>query len=270
MPWRQVEVDAFMRTITSGVRPTRPAVGVDATGVDGSRRSRRTARSAGSAPALEVSPISSDAESDGAGDLCRDHARPVARRLLQPRDVRNQRRTTLGRRRLRRMLCDAVVYPTVLGGNGEVLDSGRAERTVNRKQRRALRAMHRTCAHPGCTVGFDSCRIHHIRWWTRDRGPTDLANMLPLCEDPPPPRPRRRLDAHNDSGPDRHLDPTRRHPLEDDQHRRPCDRRARRMVDVRPTGSSPSSSWSFASGTRGGRSAETHRYDVRSRRSRWL
>jgi len=83
---------------------------------------------------------------------------------------------------LRRMLCDAVVYPTVLGGAGEVLDSGRARRTVNRKQRRALRAMHRTCAHPGCTVPFESCRIHHVRWWTRDDGPTDLANLLPLCE----------------------------------------------------------------------------------------
>ncbi len=83
---------------------------------------------------------------------------------------------------LRRMLCDAVVYPTVLGGAGEVLDSGRARRTVNRKQRRALRAMHRTCGHPGCTVPFESCRIHHVRWWTRDNGPSDLANLLPLCE----------------------------------------------------------------------------------------
>ncbi len=80
------------------------------------------------------------------------------------------------------MLCDAVVYPTVLGGSGEVLDSGRAQRTVNRKQRRALRAMHRTCGHPGCTVPFESCRIHHVRWWTRDNGPTDLDNLLPLCE----------------------------------------------------------------------------------------
>ena len=83
---------------------------------------------------------------------------------------------------LRRMLCDAVVYPTVLGGSGEVLDSGRAQRTVNRKQRRALRAMHRTCGHPGCTVPFESCRIHHVRWWTRDNGPTDVENLLPLCE----------------------------------------------------------------------------------------
>ena len=83
---------------------------------------------------------------------------------------------------LRRMLCDAVVYPTVLGGSGEVLDSGRARRTVNRKQRRALRAMHRTCGHPGCTVPFESCRIHHVRWWTRDHGPSDIDNLLPLCE----------------------------------------------------------------------------------------
>lgn len=83
---------------------------------------------------------------------------------------------------LRRMLCDALVYPVVLGGEGELVDSGRRERTVNRAQRRALRAMHRTCAHPGCAVGFDSCRIHHVRWWTRDRGPTDIDNLLPLCE----------------------------------------------------------------------------------------
>lgn len=79
-------------------------------------------------------------------------------------------------------MCDAVVYPAILGGNGEILDAGRSTRTVNRQQRRALRAMHRNCAHPGCTTGFDSCRIHHIRWWTRDHGPTNIDNLLPLCE----------------------------------------------------------------------------------------
>ena len=42
--------------------------------------------------------------------------------------------------------------------------------------------MHRTCGNPSCRVPFDSCRIHHIRWWTRDLGPTDLENLLPLCE----------------------------------------------------------------------------------------
>ncbi len=83
---------------------------------------------------------------------------------------------------VRRMCCDANIVPAVLGSNGEILDVGRAERTANRAQRRALRAMHRTCAHPDCTVGFSACRIHHVKWWWRDLGDTDIANLLPLCE----------------------------------------------------------------------------------------
>ena len=83
---------------------------------------------------------------------------------------------------VRRMCCDAEIVPAVLGGNGEVLDVGRTERTANRAQRRALRAMHRTCAHPDCTVGFSACRIHHVRWWWEHNGLTDIDNLLPLCE----------------------------------------------------------------------------------------
>ncbi len=83
---------------------------------------------------------------------------------------------------VRRLCCDAEVLPVVLGADGEVLDAGRSTRTANRAQRRALRAMHRGCAHPDCTVGFDACRIHHVRWWWNDRGPTDIDNLLPLCE----------------------------------------------------------------------------------------
>ncbi len=40
-------------------------------------------------------------------------------------------------------------------------------------QRRALRAMYRTCGHPDCTVKFSACTAHHVRWWWRDLGPTD-------------------------------------------------------------------------------------------------
>ena len=108
---------------------------------------------------------------------------PVARRLLRPRVVRDQRRPSRWPRR-RCGACCATPSCTrrCWAVRGEVLDSGRARRTVNRKQRRALRAMHRTCGHPGCTVPFESCRIHHVRWWTRDHGPSDLDNLLPLCE----------------------------------------------------------------------------------------
>jgi hypothetical protein len=68
----------------------------------------------------------------------------------------------------------------VLDGDGSVLDVGREERTVNRAQRRALRAMYRTCAHPHCSTPFEYCHIHHVRWW-RLLGFTDICNLLPLC-----------------------------------------------------------------------------------------
>ena len=83
---------------------------------------------------------------------------------------------------VRRMCCDAEILPIVLDGTGEVLDVGRSQRTANRAQRRALRAMHRTCAHPECTVPFSNCPIHHIRWWGKHDGPTDIDNLIPLCE----------------------------------------------------------------------------------------
>jgi hypothetical protein len=83
---------------------------------------------------------------------------------------------------VRRMCCDAEIFPAVLGTDGESLDVGRTARTATPPQRRALRAMHRTCAHPDCTVGFSASRIHHVEWWWRDLGPTDIDNLLPLCE----------------------------------------------------------------------------------------
>ena len=83
---------------------------------------------------------------------------------------------------VRRMCCDAEIVPVVLGGEGEVLDVGRSQRTATRAQRRALRAMHRTCAHPDCTVPFSACPIHHIRWWGKHNGRTDIDNLIPLCE----------------------------------------------------------------------------------------
>jgi hypothetical protein len=81
---------------------------------------------------------------------------------------------------VRRLCCQAEILPVVLNGAGQVLDQGRTARTVNRKQRRALRAMHRTCGHPTCQVRFDQCAIHHVVWW-RNGGATDIHNLLPLC-----------------------------------------------------------------------------------------
>jgi hypothetical protein len=67
----------------------------------------------------------------------------------------------------------------VLHAPGE-LNLGRTTRLANRAQRRALRGLYRGCAVPGCSVGYDRCKLHHIIWW-RHGGRTDLDNLIPLC-----------------------------------------------------------------------------------------
>jgi hypothetical protein len=81
---------------------------------------------------------------------------------------------------IRRLMCDASILPAALGGDGALLDLGRGMRHANREQRRALRTQYVTCAFPDCSVGFDHCEIHHVTPFEK-QGPTDLANLLPLC-----------------------------------------------------------------------------------------
>jgi hypothetical protein len=81
---------------------------------------------------------------------------------------------------IRRIACDANIIPLVLNGSGMPLDIGRSQRLASAAQRRALEATHDTCAFDGCAVAFHACQIHHIEYWERG-GPTDMANMVPLC-----------------------------------------------------------------------------------------
>jgi hypothetical protein len=81
---------------------------------------------------------------------------------------------------LRRWACIADITPIIIAADGIKLYMGRDSRVANRQQRRALRAMYRCCAIPGCRVGFDYCQIHHIRWY-RNLGDTDIDNLLPIC-----------------------------------------------------------------------------------------
>ncbi|MEI6497956.1 MAG: HNH endonuclease [Actinomycetota bacterium] len=57
---------------------------------------------------------------------------------------------------------------------------GRGRRHASAQQRRALRAMYRTCAIPGCGRHISTVEAHHIRFWEHG-GHTDLHNLLPLC-----------------------------------------------------------------------------------------
>ena len=60
------------------------------------------------------------------------------------------------------------------------LDHGRSRRNASTRQRRALRAMYRTCAIPGCGRHVSITEAHHIHRWEQG-GRTDLANLIPLC-----------------------------------------------------------------------------------------
>ncbi|SFI29535.1 MULTISPECIES: HNH endonuclease [Microbacterium] len=80
----------------------------------------------------------------------------------------------------RRMAADAGIIPVVLGGDSEILNWGRQRRLFTRAQRLALTERDGGCAMCGVPPGH--AQVHHIRWWARDRGPTDLANGVLLCE----------------------------------------------------------------------------------------
>lgn len=81
---------------------------------------------------------------------------------------------------VRRKACEGEIIPVVLGSEGEALDVGRRSRLATAAQRRALRAMFRTCWIPGCDVPFDKCTVHHLRPWEVG-GNTDLRNLKPTC-----------------------------------------------------------------------------------------
>ena len=79
----------------------------------------------------------------------------------------------------RKMAASADLIPMVLGTDGEVLDLGRRARHFNRAQRLALIERDGGCAF--CGLPPSMTEAHHIRWWTRHGGSTDLANGILLC-----------------------------------------------------------------------------------------
>lgn len=81
---------------------------------------------------------------------------------------------------VRQGLCNGRIVPIIVDRDGNALDAGRTIRHAGRTQRRALRAMYRTCAVGECDVPFERCEIHHIVPWEVG-GATDLANLVPAC-----------------------------------------------------------------------------------------
>lgn len=82
---------------------------------------------------------------------------------------------------IRRLACDADLYPVVLGGPSEPLDVGRLKRLFTPGQRKAVYLRDRHCSFPGCTVPPAWCQIHHVLHWVFG-GRTDLLNAAALCQ----------------------------------------------------------------------------------------
>lgn len=80
---------------------------------------------------------------------------------------------------IRRMAADAKIIPCVLGGDSEIVDFGRTKRLFTNAQKLALAERDGGCA--GCGLPPAMTQVHHLNWWTRDRGPTDLDNGMLLC-----------------------------------------------------------------------------------------
>lgn len=83
-------------------------------------------------------------------------------------------------RNIRKLACDADLIPLVLGGKGQVLDVGRAQRLFPPHLRRALVARDKGCAFPDCSMPASWCEAHHMRPWSRG-GSTSIDNGVLLC-----------------------------------------------------------------------------------------
>jgi hypothetical protein len=81
---------------------------------------------------------------------------------------------------IRRLCCEAEIRLVTLAGETDHINVYHKERVATRAQRRALAALHRTCAHPECDVIFEHCQIHHVTPWEHG-GLTNLNNLIPLC-----------------------------------------------------------------------------------------
>jgi len=80
---------------------------------------------------------------------------------------------------LRAMAVDAEVIPVTMGGESLPLDVGRADRYFTRAQRIALVERDGGCS--WCHAPPSFCEAHHIDWWAKHRGRTDIANGVLLC-----------------------------------------------------------------------------------------
>jgi hypothetical protein len=80
----------------------------------------------------------------------------------------------------RRIACDAGISRIITKGASEILDVGRATRTISPALAKAVIARDRHCTHPGCTAPPWLCEIHHKVPWALG-GQTRLDDLELQC-----------------------------------------------------------------------------------------
>ena len=81
----------------------------------------------------------------------------------------------------RRLACEAGIHRLIVQGRSVVLDAGRTVRTVTPAMRRAMRDRSPTCEFGHCDLPERWCSAHHIDWWGRDDGETNIDDLAFLC-----------------------------------------------------------------------------------------
>lgn len=80
---------------------------------------------------------------------------------------------------LDRISPDDRLVGAIFGGNGQPLWLGRMERLANLAQYVAVALRDRGCVL--CRAPMHRCRLHHVDEWDLDEGPTDIENLVALC-----------------------------------------------------------------------------------------
>jgi hypothetical protein len=86
----------------------------------------------------------------------------------------------LSREVARRLACDAKVLVSADGPTGQSLNLGRTRRDPTDAQRIEIRRRDKGCRFPGCTY-TEFTDVHHVWHWI-EGGPTDLYNLVELCD----------------------------------------------------------------------------------------
>ena len=107
---------------------------------------------------------------DGNGRAVVDYDLPVDLPLAVLRDL-------LGRADVRTVVVGEGSIISALGR----LNPGSASRFANGDQRRALQALYRTCAVPGCRVPYRRTELHHVDPYQVSKN-TNLDNLIPICK----------------------------------------------------------------------------------------